>query len=93
MNLPNVITAALLFGAMALVTYLQQHFGELGIPPYLAPIGIGILASLAKAIAEYQKPKVLLVPDAAMTPRGSDAELSGVVALPQESYWKRVLYK
>lgn len=93
MNLPNVITAALLFGAMALVTYLQQHYGELGIPPYLATIGIGILASLGKAIAELQKPKAVIVTDVAMTPRGSDAELSGSVALPQESYWKRVLYK
>lgn len=90
-SVPNVIVAALFFGAMAIMNYLQNHFGELGIPPLYAPIAAAILTAIYKAVAEWQT-KVL--PTIQASPRGIDGQPTATLeSTPEPSYAARVLYK
>ena len=85
-SVPNVVTAALVFGCMTLLSYLQGHFAELGIPPIYAPIGFAILAIAMKMLKEFVSQTL---PEVSAAPRGLD----GDPVPPSAGYWHRVFLK
>lgn len=81
LNLPPVITQALLLGAVAIIQYLLDNFGLLNISPQYAPFvtlgGAAVLKMLQELLPKKSEPP------AQARAMGTPAKEAG--------YWQRVL--
>jgi len=81
LNLPPVITQAVLLGIAAILQYLLNNVGQLNIPPVYVPIATFLGAAVLKMIQELLSKK----PEPAAQARAMGAPK------PEPTYWQRVL--
>lgn len=80
MKFPNFVVNAILFGCVAVLQYVLNHFGELHIPAIYAPLAMLAVSTVIKMLQEWM-------------PTPEAAARGGIEGEPTPVYWQRVIYK